>query len=51
MVFFLGDNPGDDFSGIEETIMTHSILLSKGLAISDSVLTVNQALDTYLPMG
>lgn len=47
----LGDNPSDDYTNVEETIATHAALLSKGLAISDSVLTINQALDSYLPVG
>lgn len=51
MMVFVGDNATDDLNGIEEVLQTHASLLSKGLAISDSVLTVNQALDTYLPIG
>lgn len=47
---FEGDNPAEDFTSIEESLVVHSSLLSKGLAISDSLLTVNQALDTYLPI-
>lgn len=46
-----GENPLEDFSAVEETMKAHSTLLSKGLALSDSVLTVNQALDSYLPVG
>lgn len=46
-----GENPLEDFSSVEKTIQVHSALLSKGLALSDSVLTINQALDSYLPVG
>lgn len=46
-----GENPLDDFTAVEDTMKTHSSLLSKGLAISDSVLTIHQALDSYLPIG
>lgn len=46
-----GENPLEDFSSVEKTIQVHSELLSKGLALSDSVLTINQALDSYLPVG
>lgn len=46
-----GENPLEDFSTIEKSIQSHSALLSKGLALSDSVLTINQALDSYLPVG
>lgn len=46
-----GDGPTDDYASVEETIASHSALLSKGLAISDSVLTINQALESYLPIG
>lgn len=38
-------------SRVEDALQTHASLMSKGLALADSVLTVNQALDTYLPMG
>ncbi len=47
----IGDNPSEDFANVEDTITAHAALLSKGLAISDSVFTVNQALDSYLPVG
>lgn len=46
-----GENPFEDFSSIETTLKEHSILLSKGLAISDSFLTINQALEPCLPAG
>lgn len=46
-----GENPLEDFSSIEKSMQLHSTLLSKGLALSDSVLTINQALDSYLPVG
>lgn len=46
-----GENPLEDFSTVEDTMKVHSSLLSKGLALSDAVLTVNQALDSYLPIG
>lgn len=44
-----GDNPTDDFSIVEEVLKEHSVLLSKGLVASESVLTIGQAIDSYLP--
>lgn len=47
----LGVGAEDVACSVAEVMQTHATLLSKGLALADSVLTVNQALDTYLPMG
>lgn len=43
----------DEVAGgcVDDALQTHSALLSKGLSLADSVLTVNQALDVYLPIG
>lgn len=41
----------DDLGGVEETINAHHALLSKGFALSEPVLTVHQALESYLPIG
>lgn len=46
-----GESPHEDYSSVEKTLEAHSQLLSKGLALSDSVLTISQALDSYLPVG
>ncbi|XP_067640218.1 E3 ubiquitin-protein ligase highwire isoform X3 [Eurosta solidaginis] len=45
------DKDIEDLGGVEETINTHHALLSKGFALSEPVLTVNQALESYLPIG
>ncbi|XP_054731353.1 E3 ubiquitin-protein ligase highwire isoform X3 [Anastrepha obliqua] len=45
------DKDMEDLGGVEETINTHHALLSKGFALSDPFLTVNQALESYLPIG
>ncbi|GAB0089308.1 E3 ubiquitin-protein ligase highwire [Sergentomyia squamirostris] len=46
--------PGDkceDLSLISETLKNHAGLLGKGFALPDSMLTINQALDSHLPIG
>ncbi|XP_055913946.1 E3 ubiquitin-protein ligase highwire isoform X3 [Eupeodes corollae] len=48
----LPDDKGvEDLSTIEDTLTNHHALLSKGFALSESILTVNQALESYLPIG
>lgn len=48
----LAEERGVDDSGVlGETLACHNSLLSKGLALSDSMLTIHQALDTKLPIG
>lgn len=44
-----GDNPSEDYSLVEDVLKEHSGLLSKGLVASESVLTITQALDSFLP--
>lgn len=41
----------DDLSPISETLKNHAALLGKGFALPDSMLTINQALDSHLPIG
>lgn len=41
----------DDLGGVEDTINAHHALLSKGFALSEPILTVHQALESYLPIG
>ncbi|XP_055684525.1 E3 ubiquitin-protein ligase highwire isoform X1 [Lutzomyia longipalpis] len=46
--------PGDkceDLSPISEMLKNHAGLLGKGFALPDSMLTINQALDSHLPIG
>lgn len=48
----LAEEKGPDDSNIlGETLVPHYSLLSKGLALSESMLTIHQALDTKLPIG
>lgn len=49
--FSLDDKEVEDLSTIEDTLTNHHSLLSKGFALSESILTVNQALESYLPIG
>ncbi|XP_054087808.1 E3 ubiquitin-protein ligase highwire isoform X1 [Zeugodacus cucurbitae] len=45
------DKDMEDLGGVEDTINAHHALLSKGFALSEPVLTVHQALESYLPIG
>lgn len=47
----LPDDKSEDLSTIEETLSLHSSLLSKGLALPESLLTINQVLDSHFPKG
>lgn len=47
----LPDDKSEDLSCIEETMLAHSTLLSKGLALPETLLTINQVLDSHFPKG
>lgn len=47
----LPDDKSENLTTIEDTLTMHSALLSKGLALPDSLLTINQVLDSQLPKG
>lgn len=47
----LPDDKSEDLTSIEETMLAHSSLLSKGLALPESLLTINQVLDSHFPKG
>ncbi|XP_055524898.1 E3 ubiquitin-protein ligase highwire isoform X3 [Wyeomyia smithii] len=44
------DDVNESVVNIEDTIKKHSALLSKGLMVSDTVLTINNALESNLPI-
>ncbi|XP_058468268.1 E3 ubiquitin-protein ligase highwire isoform X2 [Malaya genurostris] len=44
------DDINESMVNIEETVKKHTPLLSKGLMVSDSVLTINNALESNLPI-
>lgn len=41
----------EHLNSVEETLSTHSSLLSKGLALPENLLTINQVLESNFPMG
>lgn len=47
----LPDDSPDDLSSIENTINMHSTLLSKGLSLPDTLLTIHDVLDSQFPKG
>lgn len=47
---FLDDLP-DDIANAEETLNKYSGILSNGLLVPDTMLTINNALDSILPVG
>jgi E3 ubiquitin-protein ligase MYCBP2 len=44
------DDLNENISNAEETLKKYSNLLSKGLMVSDSVLTISNALESHLPI-
>lgn len=47
----LSMDKSEHLNSVEETLTTHSSLLSKGLALPENLLTINQVLDSNFPMG